>query len=201
MDLMNLNEAAHGDREFGFIGSRMRLSRKVIVGYWQDEEVQASLGTWTRAACAWHDAQGARIARFGDNMREVAVTEGDKVEAQIRLGYDVSGYGVGDLVHYVNQVTDAEIDQLVKEYNERYEVVPSLRRGGSQYQSLREGARIEVGFRHFLEERHFKAFTTNFVHLHAPAPPPSLSSHPFTSSTLPSTGNAASTPPSHLPLH
>ena len=94
MDFMNLNQSAHGDREFGFIGSRMRLSRKVVVGHWQDEEVQHRLGTWARAACAWSDAQGARIARFGDNMREVAVTEGDKVEAQIRLGYDVSGYGV-----------------------------------------------------------------------------------------------------------
>ncbi len=175
MDFMNLNQSAHGDREFGFIGSRMRLNRKVIVGYWQDEDVQASLGTWTRAACAWYDTQGARIARFGDNMREVAVTEGDKVEAQIRLGYDVSGYGVGDLVQYVNQVTDAEIDQLVKEYNERYEVAPSLRRGGSQYQSLREGARIEVGLRHFLEEGHFKAFTTNFEDLHGLAQLPGLS--------------------------
>ncbi len=166
MDFMNLNQSAHGDREFGFIGSRMRLNRKVIVGYWQDEGVQADLGTWTRAACAWYDAQGARIARFGDNMREVAVTEGDKVEAQIRLGYDVSGYGVGDLVDVVNQVTDAEIDQLVKEYNERYEVAPSLRRGGSQYQSLLEGARIEVGLRHFLQEGNFKAFTTTFEDLH-----------------------------------
>src|SRR2546430_9973917 len=128
--------------EFGFIGSRMRLSRKVIVGYWQDEEVQASLGMWTRAACAWNDAQGARIARFGDNMREVAVTEGDKVEAQMRLGYDVYAYGVGDLVQYVNQVTDSEIDQLVKDHNECYEVAPSLRRGGSQYQARRQGARI-----------------------------------------------------------
>jgi L-arabinose isomerase len=166
MDFMNLNQSAHGDREFGFIGSRMRLNRKVIVGYWQDEEVQARLGTWTRAACAWHDAQGAKIARFGDNMRDVAVTEGDKVEAQIRFGYDVLGYGVGDLVDYVNQVTDSEIDQLVKDYNEQYEVVPSLRRGGSQYQSLREGARIEAGLRHFLEEGHFKAFSTNFQDLH-----------------------------------
>jgi L-arabinose isomerase len=166
MDFMNLNQSAHGDREFGFICSRMRLNRKVIVGYWQDEEVQARLGTWTRAACAWHDAQGAKIARFGDNMREVAVTEGDKVEAQIRFGYDVLGYGVGDLVQYVNQVTDSEIDQLVKDYNEQYEVAPSLRRGGSQYQSLREGARIEAGLRHFLEEDNFKAFTTNFQDLH-----------------------------------
>src|SRR5438874_6101340 len=175
MDFMNLNQSAHGDREFGFIGSRMRLNRKVIVGHWQDEDVQASLGTWTRAACAWYDAQGAKIARFGDNMREVAVTEGDKVEAQIRLGYDVSGYGVGDLVAYVNQVTDSEIDQLVKEYNERYEVAPSLRRGGSQYPSLREGARIEAGLRHFLEEGHFKAFTTTFEDLHGLAQLPGLS--------------------------
>src|SRR5438309_10100620 len=175
MDFMNLNQSAHGDREFGFIGSRMRLNRKVIVGHWQDEDVQASLGTWTRAACAWYDAQGAKIARFGDNMREVAVTEGDKVEAQIRLGYDVSGYGVGDLVQYVNQVPDSEIDQLVKEYNERYEVVPSLRRGGSQYQSLRDGARIEAGLRHFLEEGHFKGFTTNFEDLHGLTQLPGLS--------------------------
>src|SRR5436309_9319917 len=175
MDFMNLNQSAHGDREFGFIGSRMRLNRKVIVGHWQDEDVQARLGTWARAACAWNDAQGARIARFGDNMREVAVTEGDKVEAQIQLGYDVYAYGVGDLVDSVNQVTDSEIDQLVKDYHERYEVVPSLRRGGNQYQSLREGARIEVGLRHFLEEGQFKAFTTNFEDLHGLAQLPGLS--------------------------
>jgi L-arabinose isomerase len=98
MDFMNLNQSAHGDREFGFIGSRMRLERKVVVGHWQDEDVQRGLGVWARAACAWHDAQGARFCRFGDNMREVAVTEGDKVEAQIRLGYSVNGYGIGDLV-------------------------------------------------------------------------------------------------------
>ena len=175
MDFMNLNQSAHGDREFGFIGSRMRLNRKVIVGHWQDEDVQASLGTWTRAACAWYDAQGAKIARFGDNMREVAVTEGDKVEAQIRLGYDVSGYGVGDLVQYVNQVPDSEIDQLVKEYNELYDVAPSLLRDGSQYQSLRDGARIEAGLRHFLEEGHFKGFTTNFEDLHGLSQLPGLS--------------------------
>jgi L-arabinose isomerase len=175
MDFMNLNQSAHGDREFGFIGSRMRLSRKVIVGHWQDEDIKASLGTWTRAACAWYDAQGAKIARFGDNMREVAVTEGDKVEAQLRLGYDVSGYGVGDLVQYVNQVPDSEVDQLVKDYNERYEVAPSLRRGGSQYQSLCDGARIEAGLRHFLEEGHFKGFTTTFEDLHGLAQLPGLS--------------------------
>ena len=105
MDFMNLNQAAHGDREFGFIGSRLRLERKVVVGHWQDEAVQASLGVWARAAAAWADWQGAKVARFGDNMREVAVTEGDKVEAQIKLGYSVYGYGVGDLVKAVNEAT------------------------------------------------------------------------------------------------
>ena len=166
MNFMNLNQAAHGDREFGFIGSRMRLNRKVVVGHWRDDEVQISLGIWARAACAWHDLQGAKIARFGDNMREVAVTEGDKVEAQRRLGYAVYGYGVGDLVKVVNQVTDAEIDQLIAEYNDQYDVAPTLRRGGEQYASLREAARIEAGMRHFLKDGNFKAFTTTFEDLH-----------------------------------
>jgi L-arabinose isomerase len=119
MDFMNLNQSAHGDREFGFIGSRMRLSRKVVVGFWQDDDVLSSLATWMRAASAWHDAQGARIARIGDNMREVAVTEGDKVEAQIRLGYSVNRYGVGELVGSSVQF-HTEIDRLVAEYDERY---------------------------------------------------------------------------------
>jgi L-arabinose isomerase len=166
MDFMNLNQAAHGDREFGFIGSRMRLARKVIVGYWQDVDVQAELGGWTRAACAWHDWQGAKVARFGDNMREVAVTEGDKVEAQRRLGYSVNGYGVGDLVEYVQRVPDEEIDALIAEYEARYAVVPALHRGGPQYPSLREAARLEAGIRHFLEAGQFKAFTTTFEDLH-----------------------------------
>jgi L-arabinose isomerase len=166
MDFMNLNQSAHGDREFGFIGSRMRLNRKVVVGYWQDDDVQESLGAWTRAACAWHDWQGAKVARFGDNMREVAVTEGDKVEAQYRLGYSVNTYGVGDLVRYVGQVSDAEIDRLIGEYSERYDIVPKLRANGESYQSLREGARLEAGIRHFLEGGNFKAFTTTFEDLH-----------------------------------
>src|SRR5512135_1558465 len=126
MDFMNLNQSAHGDREFGFIGSRMRLNRKIIVGFWQDEDVLSELATWMRAAAAWHDAQGAHLARFGDNMREVAVTEGDKVEAQIRLGYSVNGYGIGDLVKVVNQVTDAEVDRLVAEYEDSYLVAAPL---------------------------------------------------------------------------
>ncbi len=166
MDFMNLNQSAHGDREFGFIGSRLGLNRKVVVGYWQDEDVQGSLGAWSRAACAWADTQGAKLARFGDNMREVAVTEGNKVTAQIQLGYDVYAHGVGDLVEYVNAATDSEVDQLVGEYNELYEIAPSLRRGSSQYQSLRDGARIEIGLRRFLQEGNYKAFTTNFEDLH-----------------------------------
>ena len=166
MDFMNLNQSAHGGREFGFIGTRMRLNRKVIVGFWQDGEVLSQLATWTRAASAWHDAQGAKIARFGDNMREVAVTEGDKVAAQIRLGYSVNGYGIGDLVRYVASVSDAEIDRLVAEYDEQYVMSEPLRPAGSQRQALREAARIELGIQDFLEDGDFKAFTTTFENLH-----------------------------------
>jgi L-arabinose isomerase len=166
MDFMNLNQSAHGDREFGFIGSRMRLNRKVIVGYWQDDDVLSDLSTWMGAACAWHDSQGARIARFGDNMREVAVTEGDKVEAQIKLGYSVNGYGVGELVKFVNGVSDSEVDRLAAEYDDSYTLTETIRKGGSQRQSLREAARIELGMRAFLKEGDFKAFTTTFEDLY-----------------------------------
>ena len=166
MDFINLNQSAHGDREFGYIGTRMRMNRKVIVGFWQDADVLDKLATWMRAACAWHDAQGARIARFGDNMRDVAVTEGDKVEAQIRLGYAVYGYGIGELVEYVNAVLDADVDKLASEYDERYTVAKELRPHGDQRQALRDAARIELGMRAFLEEGQFKAFTTTFEDLH-----------------------------------
>jgi L-arabinose isomerase len=166
MDFMNLNQSAHGDREFGFIGSRMRLNRKVIVGYWQDPDVLAQLGVWMRAACAWHDAQGAKVARFGDNMREVAVTEGDKVAAQIKLGYAVNGYGVGELVKSVQHISDAAVDRLVAEYDVRYAVAGPLQAGSAGRQALRESARIEAGMRAFLENGHFKAFTTTFEDLH-----------------------------------
>ena len=166
MDFMNLNQSAHGDREFGFIGTRMRLNRKVVVGFWQDDEVMESLGIWARAACAWHDAQDCKVARFGDNMRDVAVTEGDKVAAQIQLGYSVYGYGVGDLVKSVNQVAENSIDQLVAEYLDLYTVTPNLMPNGEDHQSLREAARIEIGMRHFLEAGNFKAFTTTFEDLH-----------------------------------
>jgi L-arabinose isomerase len=166
MDFMNLNQSAHGDREFGFIGSRLRLERKVVVGHWQDEAVRTSLGIWARAAAAWADWQGAKVARFGDNMREVAVTEGDKVEAQIRLGYSVYGYGIGDLVKAVNEATDSEINALMQTYLDEYDVSPALRPGGERHASLREGARIEVGMRKFLQAGNFKAFTTSFEDLH-----------------------------------
>ncbi len=166
MDFMNLNQSAHGDREFGFICARMRLNRKVVVGHWQDPDVQAELGNWARAACAWRDAQGAKIARFGDNMRDVAVTEGDKVEAQMRLGYAVYGYGVGDLVQCVTQVPERAVDELVSEYDERYTLADELRPRGSQRASLREAARIELGMRQFLTDGSFKAFTTTFEDLH-----------------------------------
>ncbi|CAG0946864.1 partial L-arabinose isomerase, partial [Anaerolineae bacterium] len=167
MDFMNLNQSAHGDREFGFIGSRMRLNRKVVVGHWQEPDVQAQIGTWMRAAAAWHDMQGLRVARFGDNMRQVAVTEGDKVEAQLRFGYSVNGYGVGDLVRVVNQVTDADVDRMVAEYEDSYVVAAPLQKNGESRPALRDAARIEVGMRNFLEQGGFKAFTDTFEDLHS----------------------------------
>ena len=155
MDFMNLNQSAHGDREFGYIGARMRLQRKVIVGYWKDKNIHSEIGTWTRAACAWHDAQHLKISRFGDNMRNVAVTEGDKVEAQIRLRYTVNGYGIGDLTRSVSDVSDAETDKLTREYDDAYVVAETLRPAGRQRQSLREAARIELGLRRFLVRKRF----------------------------------------------
>jgi L-arabinose isomerase len=174
MDFMNLNQSAHGDREFGFIGSRLRLERKVVVGHWQDDDVQAKLGVWARAASAWADWQGAKVARFGDNMRDVAVTEGDKVEAQIKFGYDVYGYGVGDLVKAVNEASEADVDKMMQAYLDEYDVMPSLQPGGERNVSLREGARIEVGMRNFLQAGNFKAFTTTFEDLHGLAQLPGL---------------------------
>ena len=174
MDFMNLNQSAHGDREFGFIGARLRLERKVVVGHWEDADARASLGAWARAACAWRDAQGARFVRFGDNMREVAVTEGDKVAAQMRLGYSVLGHGVGDLVRVVDEVGDADVDRAVREYDEQYAVAPALRAGGERHQALRDGARIALGIRRFLEAGDFKGFTTTFEDLHGLAQLPGL---------------------------
>jgi len=166
MDFMNLNQAAHGDREFGFIGSRMRINRKVVVGFWQDPEVVSELGTWTRAASAWHDAQQLKVARFGDNMRNVAVTEGDKVQAKIQLRYSVDGYGLGDLAARVGEVSDGAVQKLAQEYDELYSIAEPLRLGGSKRASLLDAARIELGLRHFLEDGNFHAFTDTFQDLH-----------------------------------
>jgi len=165
MDFMNLNQSAHGDREYGFMLTRMRLERKVVVGHWQDPDVQQRIAVWTRAAAAWRDAQGARFARLGDNMREVAVTEGDKVEAQLVFGWSVNGYAMGDLVNYVEGVTDSRITTLTDEYESSYTMDPALRKGGAHYASLREAARIELGMRDFLTEGGFKGFTDTFENL------------------------------------
>jgi len=175
MDFMNLNQAAHGDREAGFLHTRMRLRRKVVVGHYSDPEVQERLGAWARAAHAWHDLQGAKIARFGDNMREVAVTEGDKVAAELRFGFSVNGYGVGDLVERVNAVSEAAIEALVEEYQEQYLVAEELRKGGERHASLRYGAQLELGLRSFLEEGKFKGFTDTFQDLHGLRQLPGLS--------------------------
>jgi L-arabinose isomerase len=166
MDFMNMNQSAHGDREFGFIGARMRLPRKVVVGHWQDADVQADVGVWSRAAAARHDALSAKIARIGDNMREVAVTEGDKVGAQIRMGYSVNGYGLGDVVKFVDVASDGDIDELCSVYDQQYSVVDDLGPKGSRRQALRDAARIELGFRRFLEQGGFVGYTDTFENLH-----------------------------------
>lgn len=166
MDYMNLHQSAHGDREFGFIAARLRLRRQVVAGHWQDKAVQSEIGRWARAARAWVEMQGTRIARFGDNMRDVAVTDGDKVEAQIQLGYEIQGYGIGDLVEQITAVQETEIRQIIGEYGDCYELAPEVRANGVQREALLEQARIEAGMRRFLNEGDFVAFTTNFQDLH-----------------------------------
>lgn len=166
MDFMNLNQAAHGDREHGFIHARLRTQRKVIVGHWSETEVQERLGAWVRVAVAWQGLQGAKFARFGDNMREVAVTEGNKVSAEIKFGFSVNGYGMGDLVKVINGISDAEVDRLVAEYEAQYQVAASLKKGGDYHEGLRTSARIEAGMRAFLEAGNFKGFTTTFEDLY-----------------------------------
>jgi L-arabinose isomerase len=166
MDFMNLNQSAHGDREAGFMMTRMKVKRKVVVGHWKDEKVIERINVWARAAAAWQDWQGARFVRFGDNMRFVAVTEGDKVEAELKFGYSVNYHGIGDLVKVVNETTDAEIDELCKVYEDQYKLADSLKKKGSHYNSLREAARIEIGMGRFLQEGNFKGYTDTFEDLH-----------------------------------
>lgn len=166
MDFMNLNQSAHGDREAGFIMSRMKTRRKVVTGHWKDPEVIRRIETWCRAAAGWHDWQGANYVRFGDNMRYVAVTEGDKVEAEIKFGYAVNTRGIGDLVSVINETTEKEIDELCEAYFEQYTVAPRLFKDAPLHQSLRDAARIEIGLRRFLQQGDFKGFTDTFEDLH-----------------------------------
>lgn len=164
MDFMNLNQSAHGGREYGFMLSRMRIERKVVVGYFKDEQVQQKVAVWMQAAAGWSELRNLKVARFGDNMREVAVTEGDKVEAQWRLGFSVAGYGTGDLVKYVNSVDDRSIKGLLDQYAEQYNT-GSIFKNEKDLAKLKDAARIEAGMRAFLTEGGFGAFTTTFEDL------------------------------------
>lgn len=165
MDFMNLNQAAHGDREFGYIQSRIGVARKTVAGHVTDPATRARIAAWARAAAGRAELATLKVARFGDNMRDVAVTEGDKVDAQLRFGVSVNTYGVNDLVAHVDAVTDAEAGELVKEYEDTYRLAAPLRAGGERHEALRYAARIEAGLRTFLTDGGFGAFTTNFEDL------------------------------------
>ncbi|MCX6215024.1 L-arabinose isomerase [Spirosoma sp.] len=174
MDFMNLNQSAHGDREFGFIMSRMRLNRKIVVGYWEQDEVLAKIADWSRVSVAAYELKTMKVVRFGDNMRQVAVTDGDKVAAEITFGMSVNTHGIGDLVAVINQISDAEIDRLASEYADSYTLMDSLLRGGAQHSSLRDAAKIELGLRAFLKDGNFTAFTDTFEDLHGMAQLPGI---------------------------
>lgn len=165
MDFMNLNQSAHGDREFAYLETRLRLRRATVAGHWEDPSVAARLGVWTRAACGIAEARSLRIARFGDNMRDVAVTEGDKTEAQRVFGFAVNTYAVSDLSRAVREVSDHDAGELCREYDERYDVTPALRPNGDRRSELMEAARIEVAMRTFLRSGGFGAFTDTFEDL------------------------------------
>ncbi|MBS4195591.1 L-arabinose isomerase [Lederbergia citri] len=166
MDFMNLNQSAHGDREYGFIGARMNVTRKVVVGHWESEEVRKRIGGWMGTAVAFNESQNLKVARFGDNMRQVAVTEGDKVEAQIQLGWTVNGFGIGDLVQGINEVTESQVDELMTEYEDKYNIVKEGRQDGPIRDAIRYQAKIEIALKAFLEEGGYTAFTTTFEDLH-----------------------------------
>ena len=166
MDFMNLNQSAHGDREFGFMMTRMRLNRKVVVGHWQQDDVVKSIGDWTRVAAGRYDMNGAKFVRFGDNMRQVAVTDGDKVAAEMAFGFSVNTHAVGDLVKVINEVGDAELSALTDEYETIYTLADPLRKGGERHAALRDAARIELGMKYFLQEGGFKGYTNTFEDLH-----------------------------------
>jgi L-arabinose isomerase len=165
MDFMNLNQSAHGDREFGFIETRMGIARKTVAGHWQDPYVADRIAAWARAACGWSESRRLKVARFGDNMRQVAVTEGDKVEAQMRLGVAVNGYGIGALTEAIEKVADSEIESLIKDYQSSYDLAAELAVGAAKHDELRTAARIEAGLRSFLTAGGFGAFTDTFEDL------------------------------------
>jgi L-arabinose isomerase len=162
MNFMNLNQSAHGDREFGFIGARMRLNRKIVVGHYQDTEAFERIAVWIRAASAYNDALNMKVARFGDNMRDVAVTEGNKVSAQMKMGYSVYGFGIGDLVKTINEISAADVRKVIDEYESEY----TLTKAVAASDTLKDAARIELGLEAFLKAGNFKAFTTTFEDLH-----------------------------------
>ena len=176
MDFMNLNQSAHGDREFGHIMARLRLKRKVVTGHWQDPEVITQIGWWARAAAGWNDWQGAKFVRFGDNMRYVSVTDGDKVQAEYQFGYSVNTHGVGDLVDLINQISDAEVEALVQEYRSEYTIIDQPSTVNHQPSSLSDAARIELGIKKFLEQGHYKGFTDTFEDLHGIVQLPGIAS-------------------------
>lgn len=156
--------------------SRMRLNRKVVVGFWQQSDVLEEIGSWARVTVAAYELKTMKVVRFGDNMRQVAVTDGDKVAAEITFGMSINTHGIGDLVAVINQVSDAEVDQLVTEYADSYTLMESLRKGGAQHSSLRDAAKIEIGLRAFLQDGNFSAYTDTFEDLHGMTQLPGIAS-------------------------
>ena len=162
---MNLHQSAHGDREFGYIGTRLRQDRKVVVGHWQSDSVQSQIDDWVRAAMGWNEAQGLKVARFGDNMRQVAVTEGDKVSAQIQFGFEVNAYGLGDLTKACDAISEEDITAQIELYKQDYIVSEDVLGDAHQFEMLRNEARLELAMEHFLEQTGSKAFTNCFENL------------------------------------
>lgn len=174
MDFMNLNQAAHGDREYGFINARLNIKNEIVVGYWQHDDVQKQVAEWMDVAAAYTESFNIKVARFGDNMRHVAVTEGDKVEAQIQFGWVVDYYGIGDLVAEINKVTEEEIDATFAEYQELYTFELGEYDEQTWIKHVKEQAKIEIGLRRFLEAGNYSAFSTNFEDLYGMSQLPGL---------------------------
>ncbi len=174
MDFMNLNQSAHGDREHGFIAARLRMPRKVVVGYWEDEDIIEKIGNWMRSAVGVAISKNLKVMRFGDNMRQVAVTEGDKVEVQLKLGWQVNTHAVGDLVEVINEVTDKEVDDLIEEYKEKYIIATD------NMDSVRYQAKLEIAMKKMLEAEGCGAYTNTFEDLHGMEQLPGLATQRLT---------------------